>query len=73
MSPGSVTERVHLFAAPYTAADRVGAGGGLAEDGEDIDVLDLPFDEALAMTRDGRIVDAKTIIGLLLLKERLAR
>jgi nudix-type nucleoside diphosphatase (YffH/AdpP family) len=64
MSPGSVTERVHLFAAPYTSADRVGAGGGLAEDGEDIDVLDLPFDEALAMTRDGRIVDAKTIMLL---------
>lgn len=65
MSPGSVTERVHLFAAPYSAADRVGAGGGLAEDGEDIDVLDLPFAEALAMTRDGRIVDAKTILLLL--------
>lgn len=64
MSPGSVTERVHLFAAPYTAADRVGTGGGLAEDGEDIDVLDLPFTEALAMTRDGRIVDAKTIMLL---------
>jgi nudix-type nucleoside diphosphatase (YffH/AdpP family) len=63
-SPGSVTERVRFFAAPYTAADRTGAGGGLAEDGEDIEVLELPFTEALAMARDGRITDAKTILLL---------
>ena len=64
MSPGSVTERIHIFAAPYAPADRTGAGGGLADDGEDIEVLELPFDEALAMTRDGRIADAKTIMLL---------
>ncbi|HVU90944.1 MAG TPA: NUDIX domain-containing protein [Jatrophihabitans sp.] len=64
MSPGSVTERVHFFAAPFTPADRTGAGGGLAEDGEDIEVLELPFREALAMTADGRIADAKTIMLL---------
>ncbi|MGV9270522.1 NUDIX domain-containing protein [Kitasatospora sp. NPDC003701] len=64
MSPGSVTERLHFFAAPYTAADRTGAGGGLEEDGEDIEVLELPFAEALAMTRDGRIADGKTIMLL---------
>ena len=63
-SPGSVTERVRFFAGPYTAADRTGAGGGLADDGEDIDVLELPFTEALAMARDGRITDAKTILLL---------
>jgi nudix-type nucleoside diphosphatase (YffH/AdpP family) len=65
MSPGSVTERLHFYAAPYTAASRSGAGGGLADDGEDIEVLELPFDEALAMTVDGRIADAKTILLLL--------
>jgi nudix-type nucleoside diphosphatase (YffH/AdpP family) len=64
MSPGSVTERVHFYASPYTHADRVGAGGGLAEDGEDIEVLELPFTEALSMIRDGRIADGKTIMLL---------
>jgi nudix-type nucleoside diphosphatase (YffH/AdpP family) len=64
MSPGSVTERLHFFAAPYTPADRTGSGGGLEEDGEDIEVLELPFAEALAQVRDGRIVDGKTILLL---------
>jgi nudix-type nucleoside diphosphatase (YffH/AdpP family) len=64
MSPGSVTECVHFYAAAYTAADRTSAGGGLAEDGEDIEVLELGFDDALAMTRDGRIADGKTIMLL---------
>jgi nudix-type nucleoside diphosphatase (YffH/AdpP family) len=64
MSPGSVTECVHFYAAPFTAADRTSAGGGLAEDGEDIEVLEFAFDEALAMTRDGRIADGKTIMLL---------
>ncbi|MET9111900.1 NUDIX domain-containing protein [Streptomyces zhihengii] len=64
MSPGSVTERLHFFAGPYTPADRTGAGGGLEEDGEDIEVLEVPFSEALAMTRDGRIADGKTVLLL---------
>jgi nudix-type nucleoside diphosphatase (YffH/AdpP family) len=64
MSPGSVTERIHFFAAAYDASSRTGAGGGLAHEGEDIDVLELDFDESLAMVRDGRIQDAKTIMLL---------
>src|ERR1700743_3857561 len=64
MSPGSVTERLHFYAAPYTAADRRHAGGGLADDGEDIEVLELLFADALAMIRDGRIIDGKTIMLL---------
>ena len=64
MSPGSVTERLAFFAGPYTPADRVSAGGGLAEEGEDIEVLELPVDEALAMAGDGRIADAKTVLLL---------
>jgi nudix-type nucleoside diphosphatase (YffH/AdpP family) len=64
MSPGSVTERVHFFAAAYTDASRTGEGGGLADDGEDIDVLELPFDQALAMVGTGEIADAKTIMLL---------
>jgi nudix-type nucleoside diphosphatase (YffH/AdpP family) len=64
MSPGSVTEALHFYAAPYSARDRTTAGGGVAEEGEDIVVLELSFDEALAMIEDGRIADAKTIMLL---------
>ena len=64
MSPGSVTERLHFFVAEYEAAMRVSSGGGLAEEGEDIEVLELPIEQALAMIADGRIVDAKTIMLL---------
>ncbi|RBY91026.1 NUDIX domain-containing protein [Blastococcus sp. TF02A-30] len=64
MSPGSVTERLHFYAAPYTAADRTSAGGGVEEEGEEIDVVERPFAEALAMVDDGRIADAKTIMLL---------
>ena len=64
MSPGSVTERVHFFAARYTDASRTSKGGGLVDDGEDIEVLELPFDEALAMVATGEIADAKTIMLL---------
>ncbi len=64
MSPGSVTERLHFFAAAYTPASRTGNGGGVAEEGEDIEVLELDFGEALTMTGDGRIVDGKTIMLL---------
>lgn len=49
MSPGSVTERIHFFIGHYEPGDRVDDGGGLAEEGEDIEVLELGFDEAIAM------------------------
>ena len=64
MTPGAVTEKLHFFVAEYDAAMRVGDGGGLADEGEDIEVLELSIDEALAMIGDGRIVDAKTIMLL---------
>ncbi len=64
MSPGSVTEKLHFFVAEYTEAMRVGAGSGLAAEGEDIELLELPLEEALAMVADGRIVDAKTMLLL---------
>lgn len=64
MSPGSVTERLHFYVAAYAPDDRVDAGGGLAEEGEDIEVLELSIDDALAGISDGRIVDAKTVILL---------
>jgi ADP-ribose pyrophosphatase len=63
MSPGSVTERLHFFVAEYTPGDRVGAGGGLVEEGEDLEVLELGIDQAMAMIGAG-IVDGKTIMLL---------
>jgi nudix-type nucleoside diphosphatase (YffH/AdpP family) len=64
MSPGAVTEKLHFFVAEYDPSMRIGDGGGLVDEGEDIEVLELPIDQALAMIADGRIVDAKTIMLL---------
>jgi len=64
MSPGAVTEKLYFFVAEYESDMRVGSGGGLASEGEDIEVLELPIDQALAMIDDGRIADAKTIMLL---------
>jgi nudix-type nucleoside diphosphatase (YffH/AdpP family) len=64
MSPGAVTEKLHFFVAEYESNMRIGSGGGLASEGEDIEVLELPIDQGLAMIGDGRIVDAKTIMLL---------
>jgi nudix-type nucleoside diphosphatase (YffH/AdpP family) len=64
MSPGAVTEKLHFFVAEYQPDMRIGSGGGIASEGEDIEVLELPIDQALAMIGDGRIVDAKTIMLL---------
>lgn len=63
MSPGSVTERIHFYAACYSAETGLHAGGGLTDEGEHIDVVELDFDEALAQIGTG-IVDAKTIMLL---------
>jgi len=64
MSPGSVTEKLHFFVAEYESSMQVGSGGGIADEGEDIEVLELPIDLALTMIAEGRIVDAKTIMLL---------
>ena len=64
MSPGSVSERLAFFTARYAPADRISDGGGALHEGEDIEVLELAFDEAMAMVRAGTIVDAKTVILL---------
>lgn len=62
MSPGGVTEIVHFFAAEYHESLRDNAGGGV--DDEDIHVLEIPFPQAQAMVKDGRIRDGKTVILL---------
>ena len=64
MSPGAVTEKLHFFVAEYEPHMRVGDGGGIADEGEEIEVLELPIEQAMAMIGDGRIADAKTIMLL---------
>jgi GDP-mannose pyrophosphatase NudK len=63
MSPGSVTEILHFFVASYTKDQQINEGGG-ADEGEEIDVLELDFNKALAMVQTGEIKDAKTVILL---------
>ncbi|KQR79018.1 GDP-mannose pyrophosphatase [Burkholderia sp. Leaf177] len=64
MSPGSVTEKLHFFIAEYDASSRVGHGGGVEAEGEDLEVMEWPLDDALDAVRRGEIVDAKTIMLL---------
>ncbi|YCH39205.1 NUDIX domain-containing protein [Olivibacter sp. SA151] len=64
MSPGSVTEMLSFFIAEYTNEMKITAGGGLEHEGENIEVLELFFDDALRMMETGEIKDGKTIILL---------
>jgi GDP-mannose pyrophosphatase NudK len=60
MSPGGMSEKIACFIAPYGEADRTGKGGGVDDD-EHIEVLEIPFAEAITMIERGAIADAKTI------------
>lgn len=64
MSPGSVTEILHFFIAKYSDDMKINEGGGLEEEGENIEVLQLQFDKTLSMIDNGEIKDAKTIMLL---------
>lgn len=61
-SPGSVTEILHFFVAEYSAEMKVSEGGGVESETEDIEVLELSFNDALKMIANGEIIDMKTII-----------
>lgn len=63
-SPGSLTEKVALYIGHYGESTRRNAGGGIEAEGEEIELVELPFAEALAMIGKGRIIDAKTVITL---------
>lgn len=69
-SPGTMTERITCFTARYSPADRISTGGGDAEEGEDIEVIEVSLSQALDMVAAGDIADAKTI--MLLQHARLA-
>ncbi len=64
MSPGSVTEKLYFYLGEYDASTRIGHGGGIAEEGEDLEVIEMPLSEALAAIERGEIVDGKTIMLL---------
>ena len=64
MSPGAVTEILHFFIGEYQSEMKVSEGGGLAEEHENIEVLEYPFNEAYQMIASGEITDAKTIMLL---------
>ena len=64
MSPGAFTEKIHFFVAEYRAENKVSEGGGLKEEQEEIEVLEMEFDKAYAMIASGEIQDAKTILLL---------
>ncbi|WP_322102428.1 NUDIX domain-containing protein [Paraburkholderia sp. J41] len=64
MSPGSVTEKLYFYLGEYDPAERPGAGGGVAEEGEDLETIEVHLSEALRMIERGEIVDGKTIMLL---------
>ena len=65
LSPGIVKERVHLFIAEYTELDKIkNRGGGLEAENEEIEVLEIPFNNAMDMIVDDKIIDARTIMLL---------
>lgn len=68
MSPGSVTEILYFFIAEYSNEMKVNAGGGLDHEEENIEVLEMPFDEAMNMIERGEIKDGKTIMLLQYIK-----
>ncbi|MFZ1232598.1 MAG: GDP-mannose pyrophosphatase NudK [Thiofilum sp.] len=64
MSPGSVTEKLYFYIAEYQSKDKLTTGGGIESEGEDIEVLELPFQQAMQMITTGEIQDGKTIMLL---------
>lgn len=71
MTPGAVTEKIVLFLADYDHESRVGAGGGQAHEGEDIEILEMRFHEMRRMVASGEIRDAKTVMLSLFLEREL--
>lgn len=64
MSPGSVTEMLYFFIAEYSASMKIHEGGGIEHEQENIEVLEIPFQQAMEMMDNGEIKDAKTIMLL---------
>lgn len=69
-SPGTLTERMHLYLAHYEPDGRTQDGGGVDHEGEDIEVAELALDEVARMAADGTIIDAKTLVVIERLRAR---
>jgi len=69
-SPGLSTERIALFLAPYSAAERTGQGGGLESENENITVVEVPLAELWSMVELQELTDLKTLAMVLALKVR---
>jgi GDP-mannose pyrophosphatase NudK len=63
-SPGGSTELIHFFLGEYSWETRLGSGGGLADEGEDIEVIEVTYGQAIHWARDGTIRDARSILAL---------
>jgi len=63
-SPGGTSERITIYFAEVDRGVPVSGGGGMADEGEDTEVVRLPFEKAMAMIKTGEIADAKTVIAL---------
>jgi GDP-mannose pyrophosphatase NudK len=62
VSPASIMEKIVYFTCAYSPADKVSEGGGLPEEGEDIEVIETTLEQAAAMIASGEIIDAKTVV-----------
>lgn len=67
-TPGAVTEKIHYFIAEYNDAMKISDGGGLENETEEIEVLEIDFNEAFTMILNGEIIDAKTVLLLQYIK-----
>ena len=73
VSPGGTSERIVLYYAEVRNKSKVARGGGLASEGEDIQRLDIPLAQVWRMMERGKVVDAKTLVGLFWLKNHLKK
>jgi hypothetical protein len=64
-------EKITYFTCVYSPADKVSEGGGLPEEGEDIEVIEMTLEQAAAMVASGEIMDAKTVVLIQHLRERV--
>ena len=71
VSPGGTSEKISLYYAEVTNHDRIGPGGGVTSEGENLEIEEVPLERAFRMVDTGEICDAKSIIALLWLKNRL--
>jgi GDP-mannose pyrophosphatase NudK len=71
VSPAAVAEKIEFFTCAYSPGEKVSAGGGLADEGEDIDVVEMTLEQANSMIASGQIIDAKTVILVQYLRDRV--